>query len=186
MIAMNANAIYSIIENDYISRMMHPIPDTTVVEREKWIADRVKGKRVLDIGASGYLGELVKKVAHQTSVDRTNANYCIDVEKDNLPDGEYDYILCGEIIEHLSNPGIFLDKLKKYKCPIIISVPNAFGNNRGRIGIENVNKEHVAWYSYHTLLTLIERHGYRLFEWYWYKGKPYTAEGIIFVIGRAD
>ena len=180
----STNAIYSIIENDYTSRMMHPIPDTIVVERERWIADRVKGKRVLDIGASGDLSEIVKEVADQVSVNRTNADYCIDVEKEELPNDDFNYVLCGEILEHLSNPGIFLDKLHQYLCPIIITVPNAFGNNRGRVGIENVNREHVAYYSYYTLLTLIERHGFRLLEWHWYKGKPYTAEGIIFVIGR--
>jgi hypothetical protein len=179
--------IYNLLQGDndvYSEKMIHPIPDTKVLDRVKFILDRCKGKKVIDIGGSGPMSKLLKEVAYTTTVDRKDADICLDVEKDELPKGEYDIILCGEILEHLSNAGIFLDKLHKYNLPIIITVPNAFGNNRARVGIENVNKEHVAWYSYYTLKVLIERHGFTLYEWYWYNGKPYTAEGIIFVIGR--
>jgi len=176
---MCTNAIYEVIEKDYERRMLHVIPNTSVVDRIEFIINLCKGKKVLDIGSGGQLSELLKG----TTVNRTNADYCIDVEKDELPDGEYDFILCGEILEHLSNVGIFLDKLHKYNCDIIITVPNAFGVNPARKGIENVNLEHVAWYSYYTLKALIERHGYIIKSFKWYNGKPYTAEGIIFVIG---
>lgn len=180
------DGIYSILKDDYDEKMIHPIPDTVVVDRAIFLVGICKGKRVLDIGGSGPLSELLKEIAYTTTVDRWDADICLDVEKDDLPQGDYDIILCGEILEHLSNAGAFLDKLHAtYYRPIIITVPNAFGNNRARIGIENVNSEHVAWYSYHTLKVLIERHGFTLHEWYWYNGKPYVAEGLIFVIGRA-
>jgi hypothetical protein len=176
--------IYSILKDDYDEKMIHPIPDTTVVDRPHYIVEKCRGKKVLDIGGSGPMSQWLKNIASTTTVDRQDADICLNVERDDLPQGEYDIILCGEILEHLSNAGAFLDKLHKYNLPIIITVPNAFGNNRARVGIENVNKEHVAWYSYYTLKVLIERHGFTLYEWYWYNGKPYTAEGIIFVIGR--
>lgn len=177
--------IYSILKDDYDEKMIHPIPDTTVVDRVRFILDKCRGKKVLDIGGSGPMSQWLKNIASTTTVDRQDADICLNVEKDDLPQGEYDIVLCGEILEHLSNPGMFLDKLCSYSCPVIITVPNAFSNNKARIGIENVNPEHVAWYSYYTLKALIERHGFTLYEWYWYNGKPYTAEGIIFVIGRA-
>src|SRR3990172_4625529 len=48
-------------------------------------------------------------------------------------------------------------------------------------GIEHLsNPEHVAYYSWHTLKVLVERHGYGIVEWYWYNGEPGTAEGLIF------
>lgn len=179
------NAIYELLDDGYEEKMLHPIPDTDVVDRARFILDKCKGKKVLDIGGSGLMATWLKEVAYTITVDRQDADICIDVEKDDLPQGEYDIILCGEILEHLSNPGIFLDKLHQYYRPIIITTPNAFGNSRARVGIENVNREHVAWYSYHTLKVLIERHGFILHEWHWYNGKPYTAEGLIFIIGRA-
>jgi hypothetical protein len=49
--------------------------------------------------------------------------------------------------------------------------------------IEHVNGEHVAWYSWYTLTNLVKRHGFTVDEWYWYKGDPGTAEGLIFCLG---
>lgn len=179
--------IYSILNNtEYVDRMVHPIPEVPVMDRVRYILNICKGKRVLDIGGSGPMSQMLKEVANTTTVDRDNADICLNVEKDDLPQGKYDIIICGEILEHLSNAGMFLDKLHKYNLPIILTVPNAFGNNSARIGVENVNKEHVAWYSYHTLKVLVERHGFIVTEWYWYNGKPYTAEGLIFVLRRKD
>jgi hypothetical protein len=48
-------------------------------------------------------------------------------------------------------------------------------------GTENVNVDHVAWYSWRTLKTLLDRYGYPIREFYWYKGRPRFAEGIIVV-----
>ena len=170
---------------DYVMKQLHPIPDAQVVNRVEFILSACKGKKVLDIGSSGFLRGLLKEHCTLTGLDRVpGSDIQCDVEKDELPDGEFDIIIAGEIIEHLSNPGVFLDKLKKYTCPVIITVPNAFGDNSARTGIENVNLEHVAWYSYHTLKSLVERHGYAIEEWNWQHGKPYTAEGLIFVVKK--
>jgi hypothetical protein len=73
--------------------------------------------------------------------------------------------------------------------PVILTTPNArsiAGYKWGDRGTECVNKDHVAWYSYHTLKTLIERHGFELRFWGWYNGEPYTAEGLIFHMGVMD
>lgn len=71
-------------------------------------------------------------------------------------------------------------------CELIITVPNAMSSHlmpmAVRTGFECVNRDHVAWYSYRTLRTLIERCGFELMEFYWYGGQPITAEGIIFVV----
>lgn len=98
-------------------------------------------------------------------------------------------IIAGEIIEHLSNAGHFLDLLREYGVPVILTTPNAFttvGRQYLTKNIESVNREHVAWYSYHTLKTLIERHRFRLVEWFWYNGQPLYAEGLIFHMEPTD
>jgi hypothetical protein len=92
-------------------------------------------------------------------------------------------IVAGEIIEHVSNAGHLLDLMRATGAQVILTTPNAFSaaaQSYIKQGIESVNKEHVAWYSWHTLKTLVERHGYRVLIWGWYNGKPLTAEGLIF------
>jgi hypothetical protein len=48
--------------------------------------------------------------------------------------------------------------------------------------VENVNKDHGAWYSWKTLTTLLERHGFTIREFYWYGGDGPTAQGLIMVV----
>jgi len=40
----------------------------------------------------------------------------------------------------------------------------------------------VAWYSWHTMMMLLERLGYDVLDWRWYNGVPLTAEGLIFEV----
>jgi hypothetical protein len=47
--------------------------------------------------------------------------------------------------------------------------------------MENVNIDHVAWYSPRTLRTLLERARWNITEFAWYGGDPGVAEGLIAV-----
>lgn len=176
----------------YAAKMLHDIPESKTVDRAKFILERVKGKRVLEFGASGPMHDaIVKEAAAVVGVDREDGPGVIgfdldDVARPILPVAIAEVIVCGEVIEHLSNPGWFLARLGlQYPgAPLIITVPNAFsavGMKHVLKGRENVNIDHVAWYSYRTMRTLLERAGYRIAEHYWYNGPPYIAEGLIFV-----
>lgn len=177
---------------EYAAKQLHAIPDFPVVDRAKFILGRVRDKAVLDVGASGPMHEAVARAAKVCwGIDRQAAPgvWGIDLDSDDftLPPLEgLDVVVCGEVLEHLSNPGSFLKALKNtYPVPVVITVPNAFaaaGKRQLERGIENVNRDHVAWYSWHTLKVLVERVGYRPVEWAWYGGKPLTAEGIICVV----
>lgn len=179
-----------IVDPGYAAKMLHPIPTTTVVNREQSIISAVKGKVILDIGCSGPLHKAIEKVAKKSfgidivDVDCDNFNLC-NIETDPFPEiNDVQLIICGEVIEHLSNPGIVLEKLKKYDCPILFTVPNAFsevGALHIKRGIENVNPEHVAYYSHKTFTTLLSRHGYAVNSFWWYGGKPLVSEGMIFL-----
>lgn len=178
----------------YAEKMMHRVPDAPVLDREAVILEKCRGKHVLEFGASGPLHDAIVKVATAVlGVDREDADGVVgfdldDVTRTGLPgDGAFfDIIVCGEVIEHLSNPGWFLTRLKRIHptTPVVISVPNAFSavaaKHNGR-GTENVNIDHVAWYSYRTLLTLLERHGFTSSAFAWYRGEPLTAEGLLVV-----
>jgi len=178
----------------YVAKMMHEVPESTVVDRAKFVLERVRGKRVLEFGATGKLHDEVRKVAsYYFGVDRESsvqvAGFDLDdVSKAHLPaDSVFpEIILCGEVLEHLGNPQWFLTRLRRQyaSLPVIITVPNALtkiGLRHIDQGTENVNIDHVAYYSYRTLRTLLERVGYGIECFHWYGGDPYTAEGLIVV-----
>ena len=99
---------------------------------------------------------------------------------------EPDIIVCGEVLEHLSNPGWFLTRLRRQYpgVPVLVTVPNAFSEAAIKWlakGKENVNIDHVAWYSPHTLRVLLQRAGYTTGDLYYYGGTDPLAEGLIVV-----
>ena len=177
---------------EYWEKMVHHYPKTTVKDRAKYILSHARDKRVLDVGCTGPLANMLQKIASDyhgiDSLDDPGwqGNY----HKVNLDSAAHlpairdvDLIIAGEVIEHLSNAGHFLDLIREYSAPVILTTPNAYSlaaNNAVRKGYENVNKEHVTWYSYQTLKTLVTRHDWTINEWFWYNGKPGTAEGLIF------
>jgi 2-polyprenyl-3-methyl-5-hydroxy-6-metoxy-1,4-benzoquinol methylase len=96
-----------------------------------------------------------------------------DVER--LPElgrelGRYDVVVAGDIIEHVSNPGLMLDGIKPRMNEdgiLLVSTPNAFGiaswikyaQGRFREG-----EQHVLCFNPITLRQLLERHGYEVTE----------------------
>ena len=192
------SAIYDLMTQQhhttaYKAKMLHAVPDAPVMDRAEYILQLCAGKVVMDIGCTGELHHGIEQVASKCYgmdiVECLIDNfYQVDIDHtDNLPAPEdVQLVIAGEVIEHLSNAGHFLDMLHAYNCDVVITTPNAF-NEAGRYSllksqIENVNVEHVAWYSWHTLKVLVERHGFEIIEWLWYNGKPLTAEGLIFRI----
>ncbi len=179
-------AIYDLLADPYDERMFHRIPVTKSVVRHEWIAERCKGEDVLDVGGSGPLAKIIKRVAksHRT-VDKQDADICIDLDREPIPIvGGVSLIVCGEVVEHLSNPGRFLDGLRGYSVQVVFTVPNAFttiGTQYVKRGVENVNADHVAYYSYYTFSNLLKRHGFTVEKFLWYNGQPGVAEGLIFL-----
>jgi 2-polyprenyl-3-methyl-5-hydroxy-6-metoxy-1,4-benzoquinol methylase len=181
-------------KRDYDERMVHRVPDLPVVTRIDYILEAAKDKVVLDIGAArGNLHEGLVGVAKTIyAMDKTvmaAANYIYaDLDQcHHRPLAEIaglELIVCGEVLEHLSNPGHFLDRLgAAYPgVPVIFTVPNAMSHkSRDWIvrGTENVNRDHVCYYSYWTLRWLLERHGFTVETGGWYEGQPRVAEGLI-------
>jgi hypothetical protein len=175
----------------YIAKMIHDLPEAETVDRAVFLLQKAAGKRVLEFGASGPMHDaIVKAAADVLGVDRDMGPGVIgfdldDVSQYALPGHEPEVIICGEVIEHLSNPGWFLTRLKRQfpGVPVVITVPNAFHPQRKlKDGIEMVNRDHVAWYSPKTLRTLVERVGYRITEFAYYNGDGPTSEGLIAVI----
>lgn len=198
---MNATCdIYSVLDKarhfplnsaDYLDRMLHQIPDAVVVDRARFIVAKCNGRRVLNLGsASGQLHYLIKQVATGVvGVDRVKGSDVV-CDLDENPNRLLEIVppeivVCGEIIEHLANPGNLLKTLRKFACPVLITVPNAFSSASAKHlqgGYENVNLGHVAWYSWRTLKTLVERYKFAVKEFHYYGGIPRTSEGLIMVV----
>jgi hypothetical protein len=179
---------------EYIAKMLHAIPDAETVDRPKYIIEKVTGKRVLEFGASGPMHEAIVKAATLCEgVDREDSLGILGFDLDDVTQPlshfisePFDIIVCGEVLEHLANPGFFLQRLKKQypNVPVLITVPNAFstaGKASLKEGTEMVNRDHTQWYSWKTLTTLLERYGYVTKEFYWYNGPEYFAEGMVFL-----
>lgn len=108
------------------------------------IAGRMKAERLLDIGCGdGSFTVLLKEKLQATEVhgpeiapkavlaaDKKGINaYLIDIDKRDLPydDNYFDFIYCGEIIEHLFNPDHLLMEVYRVLKPggtCIITTPN--------------------------------------------------------------
>ena len=91
----------------------------------------------------------------------------------------FDVILAGEMIEHLSNPGLFLRGIKRFmnrETILLITTINAYCGMRNVIYAlrgkggknEPVHQDHVAYYSYSTLKLLVEREGLALEKFSFY------------------
>ena len=94
-------------------------------------------------------------------------------------DETFDVIIAGEMIEHLSNPGLFLKGIQRFmnaQTNLVITTINAYSamrfmiyGLRGRGGaLEPVHPDHVAYYSYKTLSLAIERENLQVSEFLFY------------------
>lgn len=175
---------------DYVKKMLHTVPELPIVkDRAAYLVEKAKDRIVLDIGCTGKISKAIKAVAKKYyGIDQVATESVIEVDVDHRPDQipvyeDVEIIIASEILEHLANPGYFLMALNQlYNGKLIyITVPNA-GSYTVRDGCEMVNKDHVAWYSYTTLKTLLTRYGFTIEEARWYNGVPHKAEGLIFVV----
>jgi 2-polyprenyl-3-methyl-5-hydroxy-6-metoxy-1,4-benzoquinol methylase len=191
------------IDGKYMDDMVHYFPDTEIINREQFILSKCVDKIVLDIGCVGKLHLKIQNIAKKAygwdRIQCKTPNFTLfDVERDKWninirhnfqPD--LDLILCAEFMEHLLNPGLFLMRLKNMfnDIPVIFTVPNAFSQSKYAFmmkGYENVNDEHVAWYSWRTFSNLLKKCGYKIQEFYWWDDpkcimKHGFNEGLVFI-----
>lgn len=172
------------------------LPTCQVVDREKEILKQCFHKKVLHLGSvdapiteervqKGQLLHLkIMKVAKKVvGIDNSQSGIKYlrkQLGIDNIIYGDvqnlsalclskdFDIIVAGELLEHLSNPGLFLENLRVISSPktrVIITVPNAFSIKsflRVFFGKELVHPDHMVYYSIRTISTLIRRFGFKI------------------------
>lgn len=83
----------------------------------------------------------------------------------------FNVIFAGDVIEHFSNPGMFLDSCRKTLKPdgkLIISTPNCFNlfsiTEKIMKPEPTVNRDHTCYFNSRTLSQLLARHGFKVVE----------------------
>jgi 2-polyprenyl-3-methyl-5-hydroxy-6-metoxy-1,4-benzoquinol methylase len=150
-----------------------------------------RDRRVLDVGcSSGYLarplteqGCVVIGIELDSDAARIARDVCEqvvvgDVEQMELPfdDSSFDVILCGDLIEHLRDPGRFLARVRpllREEGRLVLSTPNV-GNWALRLSLLAgrwqyterglLDHTHVHLFTRKTLMDTLRRAGYRPVE----------------------
>lgn len=140
--------------------------------------------------SSECLGIDINKEGIEIVTSKLNiSNICYaNIEDENkipeISSRYWDYIVFGEIIEHVNNPVLFLQKfLDKYRNnvgSIIITVPNAFraGNIKNLFqNVESINTDHRYWFSPYTIWKVVYQAGLTIEEMQMCKYAPTKGLG---------
>lgn len=142
---------------------------------------------VLDVGFWGQgININDKNWVHNLLLNKAKSVYGLDLDfdldrlsnKENYKkasaenfdfDLKFDLIFAGDIIEHLSNPGLFLDSCTRNLKPdgkLIITTPNCFGffNLTEKISKDEptVNKDHTCYFNKKTLTQLLAKNNWQV------------------------
>jgi SAM-dependent methyltransferase len=175
---------------------VHRLPRARLVDRTDELRRIVRGRTVVDLGFVDP-GQARSKRArstwlHETIRAEARAVVGVDADAEGVEEARQlgfdarvadvedpvslaalglegaEVVVAGELIEHLDQPGAFLEGVKLLLAEngvLVLTTPNghALTNVLGGIaGRELVNPDHVAWFSWRTLVTLLGRHGWQL------------------------
>lgn len=179
------------------------LPKINPCDRITFILERIRDKKVLHLGCADWPFTQSKvdngTLLHQKMVNVAKELVGIDLEPegikimqsagidkvyvgnselslfDNLGE-KFDVVVAGEIIEHVLNPGSFLESIKTVchqdSTVIITTVNYAPIKKFPRLLLRNeaVHPDHVYYFSFSTLLRLMNKCGYQPEEWstYWW------------------
>lgn len=181
-----------------------------ITNRVQYIKDACRGKNVLHLGCTNYPYtetslknddllhlKLENIAANLTGFDfdrrgieileKQGVKNLFPADLENLADvrleQKFDVVIAGEIIEHLSNPALFLRGIKRFIKPggiLLITTINAYGGLRflqyalrGKGGSsEPVHPDHVSYYSFSTLNVVLKRENFQVDKFLFYDIGP--------------
>lgn len=144
--------------------------------RPPWFLDEI-------VGVAGVAKEYVGLSIQSDFVEELRAfGYniiCSDAEKVDL--GRKFDVIMGMPLEHVSNPGIFLENMKRHlenEGAMVISVPQIsclkymLWQLLGKFKKLQFDPEHTLWHSEETLRVIVGRHGWKVKNLYYSFLKP--------------
>ena len=185
------------------------------LDREDYIAELVQGKKVIHLGFADHIENVDRKIKNGTwfhsilcdaserclgvDINEETVEYiknkydmkdvlCGDITESGLEvikEECWDYLILGEVLEHIENPIGFLKSIQEAYGPyfkyILITVPNAFyaGNFlNGLKGKEHINPDHKFWFTPFTIAKVITCSGYKIDEIIFANNKPEPERAI--------
>jgi 2-polyprenyl-3-methyl-5-hydroxy-6-metoxy-1,4-benzoquinol methylase len=161
------------------------------ISRTSDILEWVKGPAVLDVGCTGHAveasspdwlhGRFRISFPRVVGIDINPANIKVlkdlgydhlhtqSAENIDLPE-KFDTIFAGELIEHLANPGLFLESARKHLNPqgrLVLTTPNPFSLSYSAYAAAKYpktcqNDEHTCWLCPQTITALLARYRYKV------------------------
>ncbi|MGQ0796761.1 MAG: class I SAM-dependent methyltransferase [Methanobacteriota archaeon] len=173
------------------------------------IVELARGRDVLDVGCvGGEIGAELARTSHARIAAVARSCVGVDVVASEVArwqaagyeavvaDAErlrlgrtFDVIVAADVIEHLANPGLFLESVRDHLRPdgrLCVVTPNALSLNNALKSLAGyrvtVNPEHTCWYDRTTLRQLLARYGLEVAEEYWqdYRRHPLTGLALRF------
>lgn len=177
-------------------KFLHKLPRATVTgSRDEAILEVCRGKTVLHLGFvdEGLLEErisqgswlhasLVKAAKRAIGIDISEQGvararelgygdcYVANVEEleqtEGVPKIDYEVVLAADIIEHLDNPGKFLQEMRSFVGPrgsLVLTTPSALSIKTlfcAPAGLEIVHPDHNCYFSPWTLTHLLSKYGF--------------------------
>lgn len=155
-------------------------PVTTIPARNVWLLDVIENRNVLHVGCSDWplfnpdtnLHLHLQRDGNPRRLDgfdvrdepglREQMTGDFHTVRDDVPCG-YDVVLIPEVLEHTDRPGDLLAWAKGRGREVVVTVPCWMGyatrwGLNGKLLLETVHPDHVAWYSPSTLRELARRH----------------------------
>ena len=186
-----------------------------LVNRDEFLLDYCRGKDVIHLGCcdSPYCQEryIAGDLFHLKLMETAKTVMGIDIDEQsikflkqaginnlivenvenidiNLINNDFQIILAGEIMKHLTNPGLFLKgiaEIANKNCELIITTintPTLKSFIRSLCKKEEVHDDHVCYYSIRTLTQLLNKFDMSIIKHVYYSAPPVPKSGIIMVI----
>ncbi|MDD4332939.1 MAG: class I SAM-dependent methyltransferase [Patescibacteria group bacterium] len=135
------------------------------IDKKNWVHSLLLKRARKVYGIDLYFD--LNKLANKENYSRQNA------ENFGFSFG-FDVIFAGDLIEHLSNPGLFLDSCRKNlkdNGKLIITTPNCFGlfNLAEKISKyePTVNSDHTCYFNLKTIKQLLKKNNFEVSEYYY-------------------
>ncbi|MHC1706742.1 MAG: methyltransferase domain-containing protein [Bacteroidales bacterium] len=178
-------------------------PESSILGRFSYLENLARGKNIIHLGCCDHLplidekirrnswmhGRLVSKAKYCLGIDidpvsvdyvKTKLGYqdliCKDIVNEDVAEitaQHWDYLILGEILEHIDDPVAFLrtirEKYGKNIEAIVITVPNTFlwANHRNVLRHkEIINSDHKYSFTPYTLAKILSIAGYTVQEFY--------------------
>lgn len=179
-----------------------------VENRVEFVRGQCKSRDVLDIGPCGFswlpsLDWFKRDWVHAVIARNAKSLMGIDINREGIErarkfgyrdivyaDAEnfslgrkFDVVFAGELIEHLSNPGLFLHRAKQHLRmggKLVLTTPNA--RHPGRwIKDKAMSPHHVQLYTMQVLKQLLRANGFGEIKEYYLEGNARTLKGKLYI-----